>query len=207
MSPQRKTALFEALFAALALVLGTVTIGCGPSIYETYDYGKEYDPRRHEYVIGVADTVQVSVYHAPELSGSATVRPDGVIAVPLLGDVSVAGKTPTAVSDELKARFTAYIKADTMVNVTVTGFGSYRFIVTGNVNHPGALNQRYYVTVSEAVAMAGGPNRFAGDKLEILRLDSEGHLRKIPISYDLLVSGRRPEQDICVVARDVIVVP
>ena len=53
--------------------------GCGPSIYETYEYAKEWDPRRHEYVIGVSDTVRINVYHTGELSGEGVVRPDGVI--------------------------------------------------------------------------------------------------------------------------------
>jgi polysaccharide biosynthesis/export protein len=194
--------LLKKALVALSLTLGS----CGPSVYETYAYGKEWDPRRHEYIIGISDAVRVSVYHAAELSTDATVRPDGVITMPLLGDLTVAGKTPTAVRDEVKLRLTEFVKTDPAVTVTVSAFNSYRFVVGGNVNHPGALGQKWFVTISEAIAMAGGPNKFAGDHITVLRLDTEGKIRRIPVSYKALVSGKHPEEDICVVSGDAILV-
>jgi polysaccharide export outer membrane protein len=206
--PQKLTAngSLAKLAAAVVFALSSLaSIACGPSIYDTFEYGKEWDPRKHEYIVGVADSVRINVYHSPELSGEGTVRPDGVITMPLIGDLPVAGKTPTQVREEMKKRLAAYVKADTAVTVTVSGFSSYRFIVTGNVNHAGAMAQKWYVTVSEAMAMAGGPSKFAGDEIVIIRLDSGGHVRKIPVSYRALISGKHPEQDICVVAGDTIV--
>jgi polysaccharide export outer membrane protein len=93
-----------------------------------------------------------------------------------------------------------------VITVTVSGFNSYRFIVSGNVNHPGALAQKWYVTVSEALAMAGGPSKFAGDEITIIRSDASGKTHKIPVSYRALISGKHPEQDICVVSGDTVVV-
>ena len=147
----------------------SVLAGCGASIYETYDYSKEYDPRKHEYVIGVADQLNISVYKMPDLSGAGTVRPDGVLTVPLIGDLQVAGKAPSQVREEIKKKLSTFIKEDATVNVTVTGFNSYRFIVSGNVNHSGSFTQKFFVTVSEAIAMAGGPNKFAGDQVIVMR--------------------------------------
>ena len=91
------------------------------------------------------------------------------------------------------------------ISVTVAGFNSYRFIVSGNVNHPSALAQKWYVTVSEALMMAGGPSKFAGDEITIIRLDANGKAHRIPVSYKALISGKHPEQDICVVSGDTIV--
>src|SRR5262245_21490934 len=105
-----------------ACLLGLALSGCGPAIYETYDYSKEYDPRKHEYVIGVADQISISVYRAPDLSAQGTVRPDGVVTMPLVGDLIVAGKTPTQVRDEMKKKLSAYMKEDAVINVTVNGF-------------------------------------------------------------------------------------
>src|SRR5262245_41491612 len=117
-----------------AWLLGLCLWGCGSSIYETYDYSKAYDTRKHEYVIGVADQSAISVYRSPDLSGQGTVRPDGVVTMPLVGDLIVAGKTPTQVRDEMKKKLATYVKEDAVINVTVTGFNSYRFTVAGNVN-------------------------------------------------------------------------
>lgn len=192
------------LAAALALA-GVGTSGCGPSIYETYDYGKEYDPRKHEYIVGVADAITITAYHSPDLSGSGTVRPDGIVTMPLIGDIPVAGKTPTQVKEEMKKLMAAYVKSDSVINVTVTGFNSYRFVVTGQVAHPGSLSQKYFITVSEALAMAGGPSKFAGDQIVLFRQDANRKMREIPLSYKMLLSGKHPEMDIAVVSGDSIV--
>jgi polysaccharide export outer membrane protein len=94
-----------------------------------------------------------------------------------------------------------------VITVTVTGFSSYRYVVTGNVGHPGVSNQKYFVTVSEALASAGGLSKFAGDQIIIFRLDANRKVREIPISYKALMSGRRPDMDLCVVSGDTIFVP
>ena len=191
---------------ALLLLLGSLAqSACGAGIYETYAYGKEYDPRKHEYVIGVTDIISIQVYKSPDLSlGTAIVRPDGVVTIPLVGDVVVAGKTPSQVRDDLKKRFSEFVKEAT-VNVIVSGFNSYRFIVSGQVNKSGSFSQKYYVSVSEAVAMAGGPNKFAGDQIVIYRADKQGHIREIPISFKLIMSGKRPDMDVAIVAGDSVV--
>jgi polysaccharide biosynthesis/export protein len=199
--------LTKTLFTALilALALGSLA-GCGPSIYDTYLYKNEYDPRKHEYVIGVTDQISIQVYKSPDLSvGAAMVRPDGVVTVPLVGDVVVAGKTPSQVRAEMKKRLAEFVKEAT-VNVTVTGFNSYRFIVSGNVNKSGSFSQKFYMTVSEAIAQAGGPNKFAGDDVVVLRADKTGHIREIPLSYKRITSGMRPDMDIAVVSGDSVVV-
>lgn len=194
-----------AWWAAAVLVLAALLAGCGAGMYDTYAYGNEYDPRKHEYVIGPADVLQITAFHTTDIGGSGTVRPDGILTLPLIGDVHVAGKTPSQVREEVKKRFTAYVKADLSVNVVVTGFNSYRFVVTGQVNHPGAVTPKYYVTVSEAIAMAGGPTKFAGDSITIFRQDPQGKIRQIPISYKRLMSGRYPQMDIAMVSGDTMV--
>ncbi|MEO5731756.1 MAG: polysaccharide biosynthesis/export family protein [Byssovorax sp.] len=194
------------LLSLTLLVSSLALLGCGPSIYDTYAYGKEYDPRKHEYVIGVTDLVSIQVYKSPDISLMAgMVRPDGVVTIPLVGDVIVAGKTPSVVREELKKRFSEYVK-DATINITVAGFNSYRFLVSGFANKPGSYSQKFFVTISEALAMAGGPNKFAGDQVIIYRADKDGHVRQIPVSYKMIMAGKRPEMDVCIVAGDSVVV-
>jgi len=62
---------------------------------------------------------------------------------------------------------------------------------------------RYYVTVSEAIALAAGPNRYASTgNMVIVR-----GARRIPIDYDAILSGKSPEQDVVVMAGDAVRVP
>ena len=192
--------------AARVCVLALGLAACGPSIYETYAYGNEYDPRKHEWVIGVSDVVQVQVYHNIDLSGTGTVRPDGVITLPLIGDLLVAGKTSARVREEVKRKLAKFIKDEPDVEVLVSGFNSYRFAVAGNVTRSGAFSEHHFVTVSEALAMAGGPSKFATDRIVILRVDATGKMREIPVSYKAILTGRRPDMNLAIVAGDTLVV-
>jgi polysaccharide biosynthesis/export protein len=194
----------------VVLALAALSTGCAPMyVYNPANYAKEYDPRKHEYVIGVGDSLQVNVWRMADLSSSALVRPDGVITMPLIGDVYVAGSTPTQVRDELKKRLSEYVKDDTaVITVAVNSVSSYRYVVSGNVARTGIFTSNYYVSISEALALAGGPNQFAStEQILLIRMDSPGKFRHIPINYDAIVSREHPEQDLVLKAGDTIFVP
>jgi polysaccharide export outer membrane protein len=174
-----------------------------------FEYGKEPDPRSLEYVVGPADQLRINVWRDNELSLELRVRPDGTITLPLVGDIKAAGRTPSQIRDEISTQLTKYVKSETAkVTVAVLAVNSYKFSVAGNVEHPGLFTSPYFVTVLEAMAMAGGPNRFAApDRSVIVRTYSPGSTRQIPIDYDTLKNGERPEQNIVVLSGDTIFVP
>jgi polysaccharide export outer membrane protein len=190
------------------MLLFVTLAGCGPDI--TYDYRKEPDPRRSEYVIGVSDGLRISVWKNPELSGETRVRPDGTITLPLIGDLLAAGLTPTQLKDGIRERLRAYVKDEAaVVTVAVTDPNSYRFTVSGNVEHPGVFSSRYYVTVLDAVALAGGLNRFASPhRLALVRIAPDGHvLRRVPLDYERLTISGHPEENLVLLSGDTLIVP
>ncbi len=199
------------LTAAAGLALAAFSAGCAPTyVYNPANYAKEYDPRRHEYTIGVGDQIRINVLARwPTCRATALVRADGVITMPLIGDVYVAGRTPTQVREELKKRLSEFVKDETaVITVAVTGINSYRFVVSGNVARAGIFASNYFVSVSEALALAGGPNQFAStDQILLIRMDSPGKFRHIPINYDDIASRKRPEQDLVLKAGDTVFVP
>jgi polysaccharide biosynthesis/export protein len=197
--------LFKTLCSLLLLV---VAFGCTRTgSLQPADYARAPDPRKSPYVIGVADVVEITVWKDPNLSTEAPVRPDGTLTMPLVGDLRAAGKTTFQLKDEIKQRITAYVK-DAVVTVAVKEVNSYRFTVTGNVENSGMFSSRYYVTVSEAIALAGGPNRYASsDDVVIVRAGSDGRPRRIPVDYDAILAGEHPEQDIVVLSGDSVHVP
>jgi polysaccharide biosynthesis/export protein len=174
-----------------------------------FNYALERDPRNSEFVIGAGDIVKVTVWKTPELSTEARVRPDGTITLPLVGDVRVLAKTPSEVKLDIAQRLTAYVKDEAAtVTVAVTEVNSYRFTVSGNVERPGIYNAKQYMTVNEAIALAGGPNKFSSpSQTVILRQDVPGQIRKIPIDYADIRAGDHPEQNLVVLAGDNIYVP
>lgn len=192
----------------LSAVLGA-SVGCGSGSAANYPYfERERDPRTQPYVIGVGDRLRVSVWRDEELSTDAFVRPDGTVTVPLIGDVKAAGRTPDDLRGEIKQRLDKYVK-DPIVTVAVSEVNSYSFTVTGNVAHPGVFSNRSWVTVSEAIALAGGPSRY-GDASEvvIIRRDNpKAEPRRIPIDYEAILDGDAPKQDIVILPGDTIYVP
>jgi polysaccharide export outer membrane protein len=205
----KATALAVLLLAAALVPLLAACSGNPEIVYDPANYKKELNPAKHEYIIGVSDTLQINVWRNPEVSSAATVRPDGTITMPLLGDVKVEGRTPTEIKNEVTKRLSAYVKDESaVVTVAVTGVNSYRFTVAGNCAKPGIFTTRYYVTVAEAIAMAGGPTRFADTEQVILvRTDPNGRVRQIPINYDSVRSRDNPEQDLVLMTGDTVFLP
>jgi len=193
---------------AVLVVLGV--LGCGASHANdeaVYAEAARTDPRRYPYVIGVADVVRISVWKDPSLSTDAIVRPDGTITMPLVGELRAAGRTAAELQQEATPRLAVFVK-DAVVTVSVVEVNSYHFTVAGAVENPGLFNARAYVTVSEALALAGGPSRYAstGD-IVIVRTLKTGAKLRIPIDYDAILAGRAPQQDIVIVSGDAVRVP
>lgn len=190
------------------LLTGLAVWGCVPDI--VYDYTREPDPRTSPYVLGPSDTVRINVWKSAEFSTEAIVRPDGTITMSLIGDIKAAGRTTKELKDEISQRLSAYLKSEeTPVTVAVTGVNSYRFTVSGAVEHAGIFAPKYYVAVSDAIAMAGGLNKFAnGDKAVILRTDAATRKqRRIPVVWSQIQSGARPEMDLVLLSGDTLMVP
>lgn len=191
------------------VVLLFVVALCGCQPRATYPYAKEPDPRSTEYVIGVPDSLRVRVWRNADLNTEVQVRPDGTITLPLVGDVPAARRTPSQLRRDIARRLAAFIRADeTMVSVEVLQINSYAVTVTGNVVRPGVLHASRYITVGEAIALAGGPNPYAdADEALIVRTRSSGRVVHIPVRYDLIMQGKAHEQDIMLLRGDMIHVP
>jgi polysaccharide export outer membrane protein len=193
---------------AIALsLLVLVTAACGSAL-PVYDYRKEPDPRRTEFVIGVGDVVNISVWKNPDFGVEAPVRPDGAITMPVVGDIRAIGRTPTDIKAEVTAKLTAYITdKSAVVTVGVVTINSYRFSVSGQVNGAGVFSSTTYVTVMEAIAMAGGLTRFAKRKRVVIVRTGGGASRRIPIDYDAIADGKRPDMNLVLLAGDTVYVP
>jgi polysaccharide export outer membrane protein len=194
-------------FGSLLMI---VSLGCGGARMHDealYAEAARNDPRRLPYVIGVADVVRITVWKDPSISTDAIVRPDGTITMPLVGELRAAGRTAAELQADATPRLAAFVK-DAVLTVSVVEVNSYQFTVAGNVEHPGLFSSRSYLTVSEALALAGGPTRYAstGD-IVIVRTTRSGAKQRIPIDYDAILSGQSPQQDIVIVAGDAVRVP
>lgn len=139
--------------------------------------------RQGIYRIGAGDTVSIMVYQEPDLSlPEAKVGPDGIVALPLLGDLHVAGLT----SRELQRLVTEKL-ADGYLrqpNVTVNVDRQQLYFIKGEVSSPGGYTYVEGLTVEKAIALAGGyTERAAKNDVTVVREASpEGPLKEADLS-------------------------
>ena len=194
-----------------ALLVLALLAGCGSTL-PNYNYAGEPDPRVKEVTLGVGDVVAINVWGEGNtgLNTEATIRPDGTITMPLVGDLKAGGETPTALKTTIKARLAEFVKVQgTEITVALKSWRSYRFTVQGEVVKTGVFSSDQFVTVADAIALAGGPTRFARrDGVVLTRTDPKTHeTRRIPFDYDTIASGKRPEMNIFVLPGDTIYIP
>ena len=162
------------------------------------------------YRIDVDDQLQVNVWRNAELSVAVPVRPDGMISVPLIGDVRAGGMTPEEVAKVIRQKLAAYIR-DPNVTVIVTGLRSHEFLsrirVTGAVRTPKSMPFRRGMTVLDAVLEAGGLNDFASPNgTKLYRRDKEV-TRVVDIELGDILNKGKLGTNVLLLPGDVITVP
>lgn len=168
-------------------------------------------PAVENYLIGVDDMVQVSVWRNPELTVTVPVRPDGKITVPLIGDVVAGGQAPDEVAKKIERKLANYVR-DPRVAVILTDLRSHEYLsrvrVTGAVKQPISIPYRQGMTVLDAVLAAGGVNEFAApDRSDLYRRDAEGGTQTFPVRMDRILNRGDLSTNYPVAPGDVITLP
>lgn len=193
------------LTVVMALALSA---GCADLPKEILDEVNK--PASRDFLLGPEDVIEVTVWRNQDLSRTATVRPDGMISLPLIGDVRAVGFTASQVADRIAKRLTEF-KENPAVSVSVKEVNSYFIYVIGEVAKPGKYSLKSYATVLQGVSLAGGFTPFASKgKMAVIRIvrDVNGQERqvRIPISYDDLTSGKGQIGNFSLMSGDTIVV-
>lgn len=108
-----------------------------------------------EYTVGEGDVLYISVWQNDDMNQELIVRPDGKISFPLIGDVQAAGRTITAIDDDLTQRLREFIKFPE-ISISIRKLGGCKVIVLGQVGRSGVYAVSGNKTILEAIALAGG---------------------------------------------------
>lgn len=157
------------------------------------------------YVIGSDDSLSITVWKEPTLSGSVPVRPDGMISMALVGDLRAAGRTPMQLADDITEKLKKYIQ-DPNVSVVVMADASQRIFLIGEVGHVGPIPMTPGMTPLQAIAAGGGLSPFANSKKIYILRNEGGTQQKIPFKYKEALKGD-DSQSITLKPGDTIVVP
>ena len=160
------------------------------------------------YRLGPEDVISVNVFGQDRYSKQGIkIPPSGRVYLALIPEgVFVNGKTADQVAEIIKKRYDEFI-IDPQVSVSLDQAGSYRYSVVGDVAVPGIKLMSRRLSVSEAVAEAGGVlatgNR---SKIVVLRKQQDGTLKPIPVNLTAIYKGQAPDA-VYLVPGDQVIIP
>jgi len=160
-----------------------------------------------EYVIGPTDVLDVSVWKEPDISRTVTVRPDGKISLPLVGELEASGKTPVELQGIISQKLQRYIDTPE-VTVLMHDVKSGAVAIFGKVAKPGSYPLNHQMTVLDVIAAAGGFKDYAKlTQIYVLRINPDGSTVRFKFNFKEVIKGRDLSQNITLLPRDTVYVP
>jgi protein involved in polysaccharide export with SLBB domain len=169
-------------------------------------FGRKYVGDSNElYYVGIGDTLMVRDLLNPEIQGAYTIASDGVIVVPLLGQVFIAGMTIDDIKEILNERFREIITtAD--VHVDVTRENSKRYYVVGEVGRKGVFPFKGDETLFDVI-LRSGPTIFANEhSIRLIRADPV-HPLTLEFNFKAMTEEGDSTGNILVRENDIVYVP
>jgi len=139
------------------VALALLVAGCGTSNTTHYSQNPILPPKdSKDAALREGDIVKVTFPGTANLdTASQTIRRDGKITLPIIGEVTAAGKTPTQLEKELIDAYSTQLVSSKEITVQVQA-ASFSVFVTGAVSRPGKLTSDKPMTVLEAIMESGG---------------------------------------------------
>lgn len=160
------------------------------------------------YLVNPGDSLQIDVWNEETLSRRVLVRPDGIISLPMAGDIPTTGLAPEAVAVRIADALGDFMKDRPRVVVSLVEAAGNQIYVLGKVDKPGRFRISANTDVMQALALAGGLNSFADeDDIKVLRRNENGQQTAIPFRYSQVKAGKALESNIVLRSGDLVVVP
>lgn len=156
--------------------------------------------------LGPGDVIDLKFAYANQFDVSQTVRPDGKIMLQLIGPVTVQGKTPDEIREEIEGLYATQLKHP-QVAVIVRSFHERRIYVGGEVNKPGVVEMPGPMTALEAVMYAGGFNMEKAEAQNVVIVrQKEGRYTGYALNLTDAIDGQEA-QTFILAPRDIVYVP
>ncbi len=150
------------------------------------------------------DVIKISFAGAPELNQTQKIRTDGRVNLPMIGEVSAAGKTLTDFQKELVSSYKSQLKNNDVLVTLESGTG--QVTVSGAVAKPGKIEFDRPTTVFQAIMQAGGTTQYGTlKKVRLVRIVN-GEQQSQVMNLTGILKGRS-SQVVYVKDGDVIFVP
>jgi len=163
------------------------------------------------YKMDVGDMVQITVWKNSDLSVTEPVRPDGMVAVPLVGDIMAAGIGPEELAANIEKQLSNYVK-NPNVTVILTNLEGHQFLsrvrVTGSVGQNTALDYHQGMTVLDAILGAGSVSLYAdANRTKLYRRNEQGATESYDIRVKDILENGDMTTNVYLMPGDIITVP
>jgi polysaccharide biosynthesis/export protein len=169
----------------------------------THPVPAERNPR---YRIHRSDVLLISFALSPEYNQRVTVQPDGFITLQSAGSISILGLTVPQTVDAIKKAYGKTLH-EPIVDVDLADFQKAYFVVTGQVTKPGQYDLRYDLTVTEAIALAGGFMPTAKTHVYLYHRSGAVWVEAKELNLSDFLHGKNVGEDVGVRSGDMIFVP
>ncbi len=127
-----------------------------------------------EYLVGPGDVINITVYDNDDLATKVMINGDGMIIMPLLGQVEVGGLAVPEVAARITRLLADGYLVNPQVNVFVEDYRSKKVVILGQVKKPGLIELSGAINFLELLSKAGGLSNEAGDTATIKRSTDDG---------------------------------
>ena len=194
------------------LIVCLIHSGCTAGELRVREYAVSPEPQQATksqddefYLIGTGDVINILVWKEPQLSGPVKVRPDGIVTLPLINEVQIAGLTTAQLRDVLEKKYHEFI-ASPFVSVRVEAVNSSEIFLIGRVARPAPYPATGSDTVMQLIARAGGLTMFANPRnIRIVRRENN-KVTEYTVDYDAILNYD-VKQDILLKPGDRVIVP
>jgi polysaccharide export outer membrane protein len=173
---QRVAAVLMAVVVAVALGCATPT---PPPLAET----------PAAYRIGAPDALSIGILPEPEMRVDVTVRPDGMITIPLIGDVPADGRTIPEITVDIEQRMGRF-KRGAQVSVALVSAQSTDITMIGEFSSISSFPLVKATRVVEAIGQVGGTTTFASDgRIRVIRTGADRTVVIHPVDLKAIRGG------------------
>ncbi len=157
------------------------------------------------YTVGAPDSLAIEILPEPAISAAVMVRPDGMITVPLIGDVQAGGRTIPEIAADIEERI-ARFKRDPRVTVALAGAASTDIVVLGEVAQQSSFPLVKDTRIVEAIGMVGGTTAFGWDsRIRVIRSEKDA-TKILRVNLNAIRKGDL-RTNVMLQPRDIVYVP
>jgi polysaccharide export outer membrane protein len=166
-----------------------------------------FQDRSPRYRLRKGDSFEVEFTLSPEFNQTIPVQPDGYITLKSVGTIHVEGQTLPQLTETIKNAYSKILH-DPVITVSLKDFEKPYFIAAGQVGKPGKYDLRSDLTLTEAIAIAGGFNDTSKHSQVVLfRPASDGVMEARLVDVKKMLNSRNLKEDVHLRPGDMLFVP